>query len=125
MKTKGGKVAALKDNIRIRWKGLGWMECEMRWSVDGHELILPKLENRSKELIRMQHKKKWVIPDKPAVLVTQRKNITFLGTATRQVGELDKKAKGGGGCNCGQSASRLEKAGLHRVWKFALKHAAL
>ena len=43
----------------------------------------------------MQHKKKWFVPDNPAVLVPQRKNITFLGTATRQVGELDKKAKEG------------------------------
>ena len=86
IKTKGGKFTALKDNIRIRWKGLGWMECETRWSVDGHELILPKLENRSKELIRMQQKKKWVIPEKPEVLVPQRENITFHGTATSQVG---------------------------------------
>ena len=46
-----------------------------------------------KELIRMQQKKKWVIPEKPAVLVPQRKNITFLGTAIRQIGELDKKSK--------------------------------
>ena len=29
------------------------------------------------------------------MLVPQRKNIVFLGTATRQVGELDKKAKEG------------------------------
>ena len=25
IKTKGGKVAALKDNIQIKWKSLGWM----------------------------------------------------------------------------------------------------
>ena len=43
----------------------------------------------------MQHKNKWVVPDKPAVLVPQRKNITFLGTETRQVGELNKKPKEG------------------------------
>ena len=43
----------------------------------------------------MQHKYKWGFPEKPAVLVPQRKNIVFLGTATRQVGELDKKAKEG------------------------------
>ena len=43
----------------------------------------------------MQHKKKWVVTDKSAVLVPQRKNITFLGTGTRQVGELDKKSKEG------------------------------
>ena len=43
----------------------------------------------------MQHKKKWFIPYKPAVLVPQRKNITFLGTANTHVGELEKKAKEG------------------------------
>ena len=43
--TKDGKVAVLKDNIQIRWKGLGWMECEMRWTVDGHELTIPELAN--------------------------------------------------------------------------------
>ena len=43
----------------------------------------------------MQHKYKWAVPENPAVLVPQRKNIVFLGTSTRQVGELDKKAKEG------------------------------
>ena len=95
IKTKGVKVAALKDNIRIRWKGLGWMECETRWTVDGHKLKIPELANRLKGLIRTQQKKKWVIPEKPAVLDPQQKNITFLGTETRQVGELEKKAKKG------------------------------
>ena len=45
MKTKGGKVAALKDNIRIRWNGIGWVECETRWTVDGQELTIPELAN--------------------------------------------------------------------------------
>ena len=72
------------------------MDCERRWIVDGHDLTITELENRLNELIRIQHKKKWVVPDNPAVLVPQRKNITFLGTATRQVGELDKKSKEGG-----------------------------
>ena len=43
----------------------------------------------------MQQKKKWVIPENPAVLVPQRESITFLGTATSQVGGLDKKSKEG------------------------------
>ena len=89
------KIASLKDNIRIRWKGLGWGECETRWTILGHELTIPALDNCLKELIRMQHKYKWVVPQKPAVLVPQRKNIVFIGTETRQVGELDKKAKEG------------------------------
>ena len=71
------------------------MECKTRWTVDGHDLTIPELANRLKELIRMQHKKKWVVLDKPAVLVPQRKNITFLGTSTRQVGDLYKKSKEG------------------------------
>ena len=54
---------------------------------------MTKFSDRLKELIRMQHKYKWVVPEKPAVLVPQRNNIVFLGTETRQVGELDKKAK--------------------------------
>ena len=58
IKTKSGKIASLKDNIRIRWKGLGWEECEKRWTVLGHELTITKLANRLKELIRMQHKYK-------------------------------------------------------------------
>ena len=43
----------------------------------------------------MQPKYKWFVPEKPAVLVPQRKKIVFLGTATRQVGELYKKVKEG------------------------------
>ena len=69
------------------------MESETRWTVDGHEMKIPELENQLKEMIRMQHKKKWVILDNPAVMVPQRENITFLGTSTRKVGELEKKAK--------------------------------
>ena len=95
IKTKSGKIASLKENIRIRWKGLGWEECETRWTVLGHELTIPELANCLKELIRMQHKYKWVVPENLAVLVTQRKNIVFLGTAMRQVGDLYKKAKEG------------------------------
>ena len=94
IKTKSGKIMSLKDNIRIRWKGLGREECETRWTILGHELTISELANRLKELIRMQHKYKWVVPENPAVLVPQCNNIVFLRTATRQVGELDKKGKG-------------------------------
>ena len=45
IKTKSGKAVALNDNIRIRWKGLVWMECERRWTDDGHELKYPEMEN--------------------------------------------------------------------------------
>ena len=95
IKTKCGKYTSLKDKIHIRWKGLGWMDYETRWSVDGHELTVPELASRLKDIIKLQNKHTWVVPDVPAVMVPQRKNIVFLGTATRQVAELDGKAKEG------------------------------
>ena len=58
-------------------------------------MTITELANRLKELIRMQRTYKWVVPEKAAVLVPQHKNIVFLGTATRQMRELDKKAKEG------------------------------
>ena len=59
------------------------MECETRWTVDGHELTVPDLASRLKEIIKMQHKQKWVVPELPTVMVPQRKNMVFMGTATR------------------------------------------
>ena len=95
IKTKSVKIASLKDNIRIRWKSLGCEECETRWNVLGHELTIPELANCLKEMIIMKHKYRWVVTDKPAVLVPHCNNTVFLGTEIRQVGELDKKAKKG------------------------------
>ena len=41
----------------------------------------------------MQHNYNWVVPEVPKVMVPHRKNVVFLGTVTRQVTELDEKAK--------------------------------
>ena len=43
----------------------------------------------------MQKKYKWDMPDKPAAVVPQRKNIVFLGTVSNQAKNLDQKAKEG------------------------------
>ena len=48
-----------------------------------------------KEIIKTQHKHNWAVPDVPMVMVPQRKNMVFFGKATKQVTELDKKAKKG------------------------------
>ena len=45
IKTKGAKIDALKDNIRIRWKGFGWKECETRWTVRSKALTIQELAN--------------------------------------------------------------------------------
>ena len=62
------------------------MDFETRWTVDGHDLTILELANLLKELIRMQHKKKWVVPDKPAVLVPQRKKFPSLA---QKLGKLE------------------------------------
>ena len=90
---KKDKLAALKDNIQIRYLGLGWDECKTSWSVDKRVLTVADLTRRLKELIKMEKKHKWVAPEKPAVPVPRRKSITFMGTATKQVAELDRKAR--------------------------------
>ena len=90
--TKGGKIEALKDNIRIRWKGLGWKECETKWQVDGHVLTVAELTTRLKQLIRIQVKHKWVALKQTAVMVLQQKEMACLGKCTQQVKELDRKA---------------------------------
>ena len=63
--------------------------------VTGHELTIPELANRLKQIIRMEKEYKWEVLEKPTGLVPQQKNIAFVGTVTRQVRELDKKATGG------------------------------
>ena len=114
IKTKSEKIDSLRDSIRIRWKGLGWEEFETRWTVLGDETTIHELANRLKELIRMQHKYKWVVPENPAVLGPQRKKIVFLGTATRQVGELEKKANEGE--ETIEAKARVNRKGREEGW---------
>ena len=71
IKAKGAKIEALKDNIRIGWKGFGWKECGTRWTVCLKALTVQELANRLREIIRMQKKYKWDIPDKPVAVVPQ------------------------------------------------------
>ena len=54
--TKKDKIAALKDNIQIRYKGFGWEECRTQWSKGGVNLSIAELTNRLKEIIKMQKK---------------------------------------------------------------------
>ena len=92
LKYKKDKIAALKDNIRIRWIGYGWEECETKWSKDRVQLSIAQLASRLKEIIKLQKKYKWEIPETPNAKVPQRKCMPVLGQLTKQTMEMDKEA---------------------------------
>ena len=92
LKYQKDKLRALKDNILIRYKGLGFAECKTTWSENSRSKTVPELASRLKEIIRLQQKEKWVVPDMPIVPIPQRKHMATMGTLTSQVASLDVKA---------------------------------
>ena len=92
LKHKKDKMAALKDNIQIRYKGFGWEDCKTPWSEGGSQKSVADLTNRLKELIRLENRYKWKIPTEPEVSVPKRKSLPVLGTQTHQAEELNRKA---------------------------------
>ena len=92
LKYKKDTIATLKDNIRIRWIGYGWEECETKWSKDRVQLSIAQLASCLKEIIKLQRKNKWEIPETPNAKVPQQKCMPALGQLTKQTMEMDKKA---------------------------------
>ena len=62
----------MKDNIRIRWIGYGWAECETKWSKDRVQLSIAQLVPCLKEIIKLERKNKWEIHEVPKALVPQQ-----------------------------------------------------
>ena len=92
LKYKKDKIAALKDNIRIRWLGFGWEWCETKWSNNRVQLSIAQLASRLKEIIKLQNKNKLEVLDAPDAKVPQRKSMPVLGQLTKQTMEMDRKA---------------------------------
>ena len=44
----------LKDNIEIRVIGFGWQQFKTTWSKDGKQKSIQQLEERLKEIIRLE-----------------------------------------------------------------------
>ena len=80
----------MKDNIQICYLDLGWDECKTKWSKVGVTVSIADLTNRLKDLMILK-KNKWVVLEKPDVLVPQRRDMSILGQRTKQVLELDLK----------------------------------
>ena len=92
LKWKKDKLQALKDNIQIRYRGFRWNEWKTQWSHASVNKTVPELEKRLKDLMKEEKLRKRPIPSKPKVPVPERASMPVLGTATTQMGELDKKA---------------------------------
>ena len=91
LKYKKEKLGALKDNIQTHYFGLGCDKCKTQWPKGGVTLSIADLTNRLKDLMRLK-KNKWVVPEKPDVLVPQRRDMSIIGQRTKQVLDLDLKA---------------------------------
>ena len=61
--TKKDKYSVLKDNIRIRVIGYGWVMWDTRWTEGGRTKSVEELARRLKEIIAKT--RKWKIPDRP------------------------------------------------------------
>ena len=86
---KKDKEEALRDNIQMRFKGMGWVEAQTYWSANGRKKSLPELQTRLIEIIKAT--KKLPVPDQPPANIPQRKEIATLGTLTNKVKEIDAK----------------------------------
>ena len=58
MKYQKDKLQALKDNILVCYKGLGFAKCKTTWSENSRLKTVPELAKRLKEIIKLQQKEK-------------------------------------------------------------------
>ena len=54
LKLKKDKEAALRDNINMRFKGLGFKEAHTTWSKNGKKKTLPQLQARLIEVLKIK-----------------------------------------------------------------------
>lgn len=88
--TDAAMYEILKDNIRMRTKGLGFdKDCEpdfhIAWSCQGEKKTINELAQHLKWCI--VEEKKWEIPPEPKVELPQKPNMAMLGTPAADVVE--------------------------------------
>jgi hypothetical protein len=82
---------ALKENIMIRVKGLGWDWCQHAWSKNGRQYLIKELADHLRWIIKEERKRHIVIPSEPPVNVPKRMDLPVLGTEIDDIADLDKK----------------------------------
>ena len=106
LESRSAKLAALKEQIRIRVLGLGWSDLSTAWSKDGAPYTPAELMMHLKKVISEQARR--TIPNKPPVPGLQRKELSTLGTSTSDAGRLDAQEAAGGAAV--EAAARAAKA---------------
>jgi hypothetical protein len=81
------RYSALKENITIRVKGLGWEWCHHAWSKDGKKYSVLELARHLRWITKEE--KKYDIPTGPSINVPTRTYLPILGTQTCDVAALD------------------------------------
>ena len=85
--SKKSKIDALKENIRMRVLGLGWSDMATPWSRNGKMLTVAELSAHLKLIIVQQRRR--IIPDKPPVILPERKLLPKLGTEVKNLTEIN------------------------------------
>ena len=85
--SKKSKIDALKENIRIRVLGLVWSNMATPWSRNGKILRVAELSAHLKLIIVQQRSRS--TPDKPPVILPERKSLPKLGTDVKYLTEIN------------------------------------
>lgn len=93
LKSKSAKLAALKEQIRIRTLGLGWADLHHAWSKDGTDFEPRVLALHLKVIIAAEATRP--IPSTPPVPLPARKVLPTLGETACDVAALDAKQMDG------------------------------
>jgi hypothetical protein len=81
--SEAAKYTAIKENIRMRDKGLGWDWCEHAWSKNGTKYTVFELAKHLQMIIKKE--KSLVIPNKPPLIAPARVSLPVFGTQSSQV----------------------------------------
>ena len=87
LQTKKDKYKSLKENFRIRVKGLGWEQFSQTWSLNGKPHSIEYLAERLKEVLKKEKRLK--IPNEPPINTPKRTQLPVLGQQTTIVKTLD------------------------------------
>ena len=83
------KYTAIKENIRMHVKGLGWVQFDHAWSKGGRKYSVFELAKHLQKIIREE--KKIAVPNEPPLIAPQRVALSVLGTQSSQVESIDAK----------------------------------
>ena len=87
LKSDTARREELKEQIRIRWLGLGWIDCQHAWSSKGVDYSAKVLTDHLKDIIKKHRKRQ--VPAKPPVDLPVRKVLPLLGMVTADVLRMD------------------------------------